>query len=88
VFIVLQLPPAIKVEHPGNPLFAGFSKHSGWNHMDRIDTIAFISWSVMLVGLLDFTGWELIGCQTGWLAACFIGRRIIDRWIVTSERLA
>jgi hypothetical protein len=55
--------------------------------MDRIDVIAFVSWSLMLVGLLDFTGWELIGCQAGWLAACFIGRMIIDRWI-GSEKLA
>jgi hypothetical protein len=49
--------------------------------MDAIDSIAFLSWSVMLSGLLQIDGMYLIGCQGCWLGTVWIARRLIDKYV-------
>jgi hypothetical protein len=49
--------------------------------MDKIDAIAFLSWSAMLCGLLDINGFHLMGCQAAWLGTVFICRKLVDRYV-------
>jgi hypothetical protein len=48
--------------------------------VDKIDGIGFFAWSVVMASL-GFDTWQLLGVQAGWLAAFYIGRLVIDRWI-------
>lgn len=41
------------------------------------DIIIFMLWSVGLAAF-DFTPWQIIACQTAWLAVLWAAKRIID----------